>query len=145
MACTRLTASASTPSTRCCTRLTGCFAHRSQRGWARKRALRDWCAQRGLSADPLDDALADRGFGSYATQLSGPALWRVARAVVAGALYPRLVKIEKPSQKYAETSEGNIAMDAQARELRFLRRTPTGALERAFLHPTSSCYAERSW
>ena len=23
----------------------------SQRGWARKRALRDWCAQRGLSAD----------------------------------------------------------------------------------------------
>ena len=55
------------------------------------------------------------------------------------------MKIEKPSQKYAETSEGNIAMDAQARELRFLRRTPTGALERAFLHPTSSCYAERSW
>ena len=36
-------------------------------------------------------------------------------------------------------------MDAQARELRFLRRTPTGSLERAFLHPTSSCYAERSW
>ena len=117
--------------------------------------MRDWCAQRGLSADPLEDALSlvkqldgalsDRGFGSYATQLSGPALWRVARAVIAGALYPRLVKIEKPSQKYAETSEGNIAMDAQARELRFLRRTPTGSLERAFLHPTSSCYAERSW
>ena len=78
--------------------------------------------------------------------VAGPDPWPdAARAVVAGALYPRLVMIEKPSQKYAATSEGNIAMDAQARELRFLRRTPTGQLERAFLHPTSSCYAERSW
>ena len=125
------------------------------KGWARKRALRDWCSQRGLSCDPLEDcltlvqqldrALSDRGFGAYATTLSGPALWRVARAVVAGALYPRIVRIEKPSQKYAETAEGNVAKDAQARQIRFLRRTPAGALERAFLHPASACYAERSW
>ena len=129
--------------------------------WQRKRAMQPWCADRGLSYDPLnemdllrkqfDDALRDRGFLPSRARarvggkpLVGAALWRVARALVGAALYPQVLKIEKPTQKYAESADGAVAKDAAARELRFVRRTDDG-YERVFLHPASVCFKERSW
>ena len=84
--------------------------------WQRKRALGPLLHEKGLAYDPLndmdqlrrqfDDALADRGFAAGgAAPLAGAALWRVARALVAAALYPQVLKIEKPSQRRAARVE----------------------------------------
>lgn len=89
----------------------------------------------------LDLALNDLGFVTAPFPYQGAALWRVVRAVVVAALYPRVLKIVKPKQKYAESASGAVAVDAQAKELRFFRREG----DRVFLHPASSNFKERTW
>ena len=94
----------------------------------------------------LDAALTDRGFGASAAEgeipFEGPGLWRAQRAIIAAALYPRILKIERPAQRYAETRGGTVAIDARAVELKFKRLQDTS---RVFLHPASVAFPERSW
>ncbi|KAJ8600164.1 hypothetical protein CTAYLR_001927 [Chrysophaeum taylorii] len=115
---------------------------------------RKLCEARGVSFDALeeirkarrqlDDGLKALGFVNSTTAAtvpgSGPGLWRVVRALVAAALYPRVLKIEKPRTRYAESASGAVAVDAKAKELRFFRRQ-----ERVFLHPASATFGERAW
>ncbi|KAJ1444519.1 hypothetical protein M885DRAFT_474356 [Pelagophyceae sp. CCMP2097] len=135
--------------------LAQCFDEFSrERGQSKQRRF---CADRGLAFEPLaemaslrgqfSDALVDRGFSDLAEAqpLEGAGLWRVMRALVAAALYPNLIRVDKPTQRYAETAGGVVATDAEASQLRFMRRGKGGQLERVFLHPSSVNFGERAW
>lgn len=100
------------------------------------------CRELGRLRNQYDQALSQLGFcDDNRRVLSGAGRWRVVRAVVTAALYPQLTKIEKPRQKYADSAEGAVAVDADAKELRFLLRTK----QRVFLHPGSANFKERAW
>ena len=45
--------------------------------------------------------------------------WRVVSAVICAALYPNLMKIQRPVQRYHETAGGAVEADGEARELKF--------------------------
>ena len=87
--------------------------------------------------------------------------WRTIRACAVAALAPgQLVRVQRPSTKYAETVEGAVEKDGEARELRFYisaaldndekdNETKSGiyrgyhgvAEERVFIHPSSSNFS----
>lgn len=59
------------------------------------------------------------------------------QALLLSALHPHTLRILYPSQKYAATSSGSLALDPAAREIRFFDSSNT----RAFLHPSSTLFS----
>lgn len=57
---------------------------------------------------------------------------RVIKAALFAGMYPNLVTIKKPEQKYTETAHGNLAIDTEASDLKFYTDK-----ERVFIHPSS--------
>ena len=108
--------------------------------------------------DQLDSALSHAGFTSRAPGCNANGdKWRVVRAVVISALSPGgLVRVERSSIKYDETSGGAVEREGDAKELKFfLRATPDNGIvdsgaefrapqsyhgvpqQRVFIHPSS--------
>ena len=57
---------------------------------------------------------------------------RIVKGAIVAGLYPNIVKIKPPPQKYAKTANGALMVDAEPSELKFY-----DFAERVFLHPGS--------
>jgi ATP-dependent RNA helicase DHX57 len=55
----------------------------------------------------------------------------IKSALVAG-LYPNIIQIKQPDQKYVETANGVVQVDSEASKFKFY-----DSIERVFIHPTS--------
>ncbi len=86
--------------------------------------------------------------------------WRIIRSCVVSALAPaQIVRVQRPSQKYAETVEGAVQKEGKAKELKFYTRSESKEVdskdpnqhintryhgvpeERVFIHPSSANFS----
>jgi ATP-dependent RNA helicase DHX57 len=140
---------------------------RAYETWAEKkktlssRDLRHWCSDHFLSSQTLRDvesnraqligALQDTGFLPLSYSRSGEDSRNLnthntndalLRALIASALHPQLLRIDFPATKFAASHTGSIALDPEARTIKFF----TASGSRAFVHPSSVCFdAGRGW
>lgn len=125
-------------------------------------ALRAWCAANFLSYNTLQDISTTRA--AYLSSLieirfvspdyrpnptdpqPSPTL---LRALVAASFAPQLARIDFPDAKFAASSSGAVALDPEARTIKFF--APTAAdnadtsSERVFLHPGSALFSTQSF
>jgi ATP-dependent RNA helicase DHX57 len=126
-------------------------------GGERKR----YCEKLGLSftgmrdilqlVNQYDSALNAAGYGKSAESDRNAKSFRVLRTCAISAMAPsQLVRIQRPSTKYAETAEGAREKDGLAKELKFFIRNDEEATEqpgngrkeeRVFIHPSSSLFS----
>jgi len=147
--------------------------------WDSSTDKRRYCESLGLSVGGMhemktlfkqyDSAVKSLGFVHDMTNFS----WRVVRACVVAALAPRqLVRVHRPTAKYAETGQGTVAKVVEAKQVRFYVRSadvnveattttahtqpnsPDQKLiakyhnimeEQVFLHPSSNCFSTGSF
>jgi len=96
-----------------------------------------------------DSALTLAGYGKTAESDCNTSSWRVLRSCAISAMSPgQLVRIQRPSTKYANTAEGAREKDGVAKELSFFIRkeethdaTGRGKEERVFMHPSSALFS----
>ncbi|KAJ1980013.1 helicase [Dimargaris verticillata] len=69
----------------------------------------------------------DAELNTHASQLN------LVKAIVLAGLYPNVAHIRPPTQKFERTGAGTVALEAEAKQLRYY----TADAERAFLHPSS--------
>ena len=119
-----------------------------------------YCEKLGLSftgmrdilqlVNQYDSALSTAGYGASAGADRNAKSWRVLRACAIAAFAPsQLVRVQRPSTKYASTAEGAREKDAVAKELSFFVRMNASEgenlssekEERVFLHPSSALFA----
>ncbi|KAI9745673.1 MAG: hypothetical protein M1818_001207 [Claussenomyces sp. TS43310] len=116
-----------------------------------QREIRSWCTENFLSHQTLNDiasnraqymtTLRDIGFiptrsplpASLNAHADRPAL---LRALLAGAFSPQLARIDLPDQKFAASVSGAVALDPEARTIRYA--TPEHG--RVFVHPASTLF-----
>jgi ATP-dependent RNA helicase DHX57 len=96
-------------------------------------ALREVKTSRDMYLDSLvelgyveRDKIESESYNSNASNL------RIIKAALFAGLYPNLVTIKKPEQKFTETAHGNVAIDTEASDLKFYTDK-----ERVFIHPSS--------
>ena len=117
------------------------------------RFARSWCEEHYLSSQTLNDisnnrnqylsSLIDIGFlpSSYRSSVDSPLSAHssndaLIRALVAGAFNPQLARIELPNQKYASSASGALALDPEARTIKFFNQENG----RVFVHPSSTLF-----
>jgi len=135
-------------------------------GGAKKR----FCESLGLSqvgmrdihqlVRQLDASLSEAGFKSTADSDENIKSWRIIKSCIVSALAPsQLVRVFRSSTKYAETVEGAIEKDAEAKELKFFTRRHTNddsscdlksyyhniPEEQVFVHPSSFNFSTGSY
>nr|POE62389.1 putative atp-dependent rna helicase ucp12 [Quercus suber] len=144
--------------------------------WAARRAahdspsvLRRWCDENFLSGQTLLDiattrtqylaSLQEIGFlplGPVApVAASTPSLSAansndaLLRALIAASFHPQLARIDFPDQKFAASVSGTVAIDPEARTLKFFAQGPGAAgataSTRVFLHPSSTLFGATSF
>nr|POF13657.1 putative atp-dependent rna helicase ucp12 [Quercus suber] len=145
--------------------------------WTARRAtgeptsvVRRWCDENFLSTQTLQDisttrtqylaSLQEIGFlplGSSSTPPSSSSTPSapinsndaLLRALIAASFHPQLARIDFPDQKYAASASGTVAIDPEARTLKFFAQGPTGASgtasTRVFIHPGSTLFAATSF
>ena len=67
----------------------------------------------------------------------------LVRAVIAAALWPNIAKIVLPATKYEKIASGTLALDPEAKTIKFFT-PPTnleGEEERVFIHPGSTMFS----
>lgn len=124
--------------------------------------VRAWCDERFLSNQTLNDISTTRGqyisslkeIGflphSYGRDTQHESLnanqtsSALLHALILGSLYPQVVRIQLPSTKYAATSTGTMAVDPEAREIRFFSAS-SGPDARVFIHPSSSLFSAQTF
>lgn len=109
----------------------------------------------------LDSSLRSVGFTETHDSDKNANSWRIIRSLVVAALAPgNLIRVLRPSTKYAETLEGAVEKDGVAKELKFFKRGDTSVTnenndtttsqirkyngvceERVFIHPSSSMFS----
>ncbi|KAI9856436.1 MAG: hypothetical protein M1813_009092 [Trichoglossum hirsutum] len=125
------------------------------------RDIRNWCDQKYLSYQTLNDissnrsqylsSLKDIGFlsfdyhssdptsqASYNTQNSNEAL---LRALIAGAFNPQTARIEFPEKKFAASVSGAVELDPEARTIKYFNQENG----RVFVHPSSTLFDAQSF
>ena len=123
------------------------------------RDVKTWCDTNYLSNNILQDIASNRlqylsslkeacfipttypsahALSSFNAHNANPAL---IRALVAGAFNPQLARIEFPDQKFAPSVSGAIALDPDARTIKFF----TQDSGRVFVHPGSTLFGAQSF
>ena len=66
----------------------------------------------------------------------------LVRSLVAAALYPNITQIVFPATKYEKISSGSLALDPEARSIKFFTgaESPDIRDERVFIHPGSTLF-----
>ncbi|KAI9843922.1 MAG: hypothetical protein M1838_002404 [Thelocarpon superellum] len=125
----------------------------AMQGTQPQREIRAWCEAHYLSYQTLVDISSNRGqfvsslkeMGFLPVQYHGSdASWQasfnrhngneaILRALVAGAFHPQLVRIDFPPQKFAASVSGAVALDPEARTIKYFARDQG----RVFVHPGS--------
>ena len=117
------------------------------------KIARSWCDEHFLSSQTLSDissnrsqylsSLIDTGFlpSFYDSTGKSPlnahnADDALIRAVVAGSFSPQLARIDFPDTKYAASASGALALDPEARSIKFFNQ----ANGRVFVHPSSTLF-----
>lgn len=124
-------------------------------GGERKR----YCETLGLSFNGMRDilqlvnqygsSLSAAGYGNSPESDINANSWRILRTCAISAMAPgQLVRVHRPSTKYADTAEGAREKDGVAKEFKFfVRQAEEGASdqkskdERVFLHPSSALFS----
>lgn len=134
--------------------------------WAAKRAageptsfLRRWCDENFLSHQTLLDINTNRVQYSSSLQeigflLSGPGKpfsnkqpkaddvsTTLLRALVAAAFQPQVARIDFPDTKFAASSSGAVALDPEARTIKFFNEDNG----RVFVHPGSTLFSAQTF
>lgn len=67
----------------------------------------------------------------------------LVRSLVAAALYPNIARIVLPATKYEKLSSGSLALDPEARSIKYFTATdsPDNREERVFIHPGSTLFS----
>jgi len=68
----------------------------------------------------------------------------LVKAALCAGLYPNIINVKKPLQKFAETSGGAFEVAPEARQLKMMLK-PTDTLNRVFLHPSSVNFHQRDY
>ena len=96
----------------------------------------------------LDSSLTASGFLPSNECNHNARYWRIVRSVIVASLSPgQVVRVQRPSTKYAENVQGSIEKMGQAKELKFYIRggdedsTSQKNEERVFIHPSSSNFS----
>jgi ATP-dependent RNA helicase DHX57 len=124
------------------------------------RDMREWTSSKFFSTQTLWDVASNRsqlttalqeiGFLSlsYPRSSDSQSLNRnnandaLLRALIAAALHPQVLRIDFPATKFAASHTGSVALDPEARTIKFFDATNN----RAFIHPSSVCFdAGRGW
>ena len=140
----------------------------SMRQTSHPHEVRSWCSQNFLSHQTLSDissnrpqylsSLKEAGFipPSYVTPTTSDPRFvspqpsplntyndsePLLRALVAAAFTPNLALIALPTQKYAPSVSGSIALDPEARAIKYY----TALHSRVFLHPSSTLFEAQSF
>ncbi|EFX01197.1 dead deah box DNA helicase [Grosmannia clavigera kw1407] len=117
--------------------------------YSSSRQVRAFCDDNFLSQQALADisttrqqlydAMADMGIrpektssASSASSISFPLL----RALTAAAFNPQIARIQLPDQKFAASVSGTVALDPEARTIRYFARDHG----RVFIHPSSTLF-----
>lgn len=121
---------------------------------------RSWCEQNFLSTQTLYDIASNRT--QYLSSLSEagflPSSYHpnnttisslnahntnttLLRALVAGAFNPQLARIDFPDQKFAPSISGAVALDPEARTIKFFNQDNG----RVFIHPSSTLFDAQSF
>ncbi|KAJ9665697.1 putative ATP-dependent RNA helicase ucp12 [Coniosporium apollinis] len=124
---------------------------------ASRHELRAWCEQNFLSTQTLQDistnraqylsSLKETGFlpltYTTPTPSSTPTSYNrhntstpLIRALVAGAFNPQIARIELPDQKFAASVSGAVALDPEARTIKYFNQDNG----RVFVHPSSTLF-----
>lgn len=136
------------------------------------RELRRWCETNFLSMNTLNDitsnrsqyvsSLKDIGFlpfnatsvalDSMNANSSSDAL---LRALIAGSFNPQIARIEFPDTKFAATSTGAMALDPEAKTIKYFTHSnastetngdyTSGRNDRVFMHPSSTLFDAQSF
>lgn len=139
---------------------------RAYDAWAEIRAqrpfreVRTWCEQNFLSWHTLNDIASTRsqylsslkeiGFLPLSYRSGGGSGDRMNRnstslpllhALLLSALHPNTLRILYPPQKYTATSTGTLAVDPEARSIKFFSEQNS----RAFIHPSSTLFSAQSF
>ena len=134
---------------------------RAYEEWAEKRKslppkeIRSWCDQNCLSYQTMVDIMSNRSQFISSLKDAGlvPLAYGVAesettslntnnsnttllRALIAGSFSPQIARIRFPDQKYAASSSGAVALDPEARTIKYY----TEDAGRAFIHPSSTLF-----
>jgi ATP-dependent RNA helicase DHX57 len=116
---------------------------------------KQWCFENFLSDQTLRDISSNRAQYKSALQETGflnPAHRRdspeatalnvngnnleLLRAVIAGAFYPQVARIQLPNKKYTETVSGTVELDPEARTIKYFLKDAG----RVFVHPSSTLF-----
>ena len=125
-------------------------------------ALRAWCGQSFLSYQTLADVettrgqylsnLRDSGFVGTQYTASDPALnaqsanTPLLRALIAASFAPPVARISLPDAKFAASVSGAVALDPEARTIKyFADATGDGRNERVFVHPSSALFSAQAF
>lgn len=71
----------------------------------------------------------------------------LVRSLVASALYPNIARIVLPATKYEKLSSGSLALDPEARAIKFFTASEASNErdERVFIHPSSTLFTANSF
>ncbi|GAB7356594.1 hypothetical protein MBLNU459_g7322t1 [Dothideomycetes sp. NU459] len=153
-------------------------------------AVRQWCQQNYLSERTLFDISTNRkqylsslqeigfipfsysshhregsgsggGDGSSSAYNASNSSHALLRALIAAAFSPQIARIEFPDTKYAASVSGAVALDPEARTIKYFREPPASssssssstsssaaaaaANERVFIHPSSALFASPAY
>ncbi|PNS19384.1 hypothetical protein CAC42_2561 [Sphaceloma murrayae] len=142
--------------------------------WSERRAsgepmgmLRAWCNQNFLLPQTLQDISTNRtqylstlkdiqfvpfdyhaGSKSYQQCNKHDNNTALLRALVAASFTPQIARIDFPDAKYIASVSGSVAMDPEARTIKFFTKTadmsqPTN--ERVFIHPSGTLFSAQSF
>jgi ATP-dependent RNA helicase DHX57 len=132
--------------------------------------LRRWCEDNFLSMTTLNDITSNRSqyvsslkeigflpFGvdsaALATMNTNSTSDALLRALISGSFNPQIARIEYPETKFAATSTGAMAIDPEARTIKyFTESSPTTSSadgqsrnDRVFMHPSSTLFDAQSF
>ena len=122
------------------------------------RDVKSWCDQNYLSSHTLRDiasnvsqyhsSLREAGFLPHShLSENSPSLnahnsnSALIRALVAGAFYPQLARIEFPDKKFTSSVSGAVEMDPEARAIKFFNQDNG----RVFVHPGSTLFGAQAF
>jgi ATP-dependent RNA helicase DHX57 len=123
------------------------------------RDLRYWCNDNFLNMQALRDvesnraqfvsALQEIGFlplgyprGNSSQQLNTQSSnLPLIKGLLAASLHPNLLSISFPATKFAASHTGALALDPEARTIKFFSADGS----RAFIHPSSTCFEAKGW
>lgn len=96
--------------------------------------------------------ILEMGFTAYGSIGKSEAKinYALVMAIVTGSLYPNIIRVQYPNQKYLKTSLGSVAVDPEAKQIKLWVKNDSQDLEslpltRVFIHPSSVMFSTKDY